>query len=370
MRARSDRFTLGFTLLEAMVVLAMIGVVVGVASSVVVALMTSAKSGRAAVAAITSTRAAVDFVADEARSAGGPSLPATARVLIDKGGGARGTDILWIVDENVGYGQCTVIAAGGGTLTFPVVRISGTDHCCFEAGAAPPTAPPVASPLAPGPPFRRNAVLSDVDGRFLPLFLQGSPSTGSCSLTVVELPGMNRVVNTGLGNLPDLVGSVVTLADVKRVSIDFGATGVRPPFGALFVHTEIDGNVASDVGERMRVSSNTLDVRFAVAYSRVAPEVADEDLDDPDDTDADVTFDVGDNPLFETAGNRRSWVDSPVPAAVGVAGPAMLGIALETGLKGVGSSTELPWSSSTTAHNDVRVFHLISRVAFRDAARR
>lgn len=359
-----------FTLMEAMVVLALIGIVVGIASSLVVALMNSAKDGRAAVAAIASTRTAIDFVQEEARGAGGPDLPEAARVLIDKGGGQNGTDVLWIVDQNPGYAQCNIVGVGGAELDFAVVDVSGTPRCCFEVGDDPIGTPPLASPLSSGSAFRRAAVITDPQGRFLPVFLLGDPSAGSCRLSMLELPGISGVVSVARGNRPDLLGGTVTLADVKRVYVDFAAAGVRAPFGALFVHSELDGDLADATGERLRISSNTIDLRFAVGYGRILPAVADEDLDDPDDTDADVTFVSGPNPLYETFADRRGWRDTPVPSEPGVAPPSMLGISLETGLRGKGTSEVLPWTRTPSLTSSVRVFHLTGRVAFRDTSRR
>jgi hypothetical protein len=187
---------------------------------------------------------------------------------------------------------------------------------------------------------------------------------------MLELPGISRAVSVARGNRPELVGGTVTLADVKRVYIDFAAAGVRAPFGALFVHSEIDGNLDDFAGERLRISSIALDLRVAVGYGRILPAVADEDIDDPDDTNDDVTFVSGPNPLYETFSDRRGWRDFPVPSEPGVAPPSMLGISLETGLRGKGTSEVLPWTPTPSLTSSVRVFHLTGRVAFRDTSRR
>ena len=76
-----------FTLVEAMVVVAIFGIVAVASSMSFVAMLRSIKKGRGALQAMVGTRATLEFVMEEARGAGGPDLPGAARVLIDKGGG-------------------------------------------------------------------------------------------------------------------------------------------------------------------------------------------------------------------------------------------------------------------------------------------
>lgn len=359
-----------FTLMEAMIVLAMIGIVIGVSTSTFVSLLNSAKRGRVALAAMSSTRTVLDFVLEEARQAGGPDLPGAARVLIDKSGGARNTDILWLMDQATGYGTCVVTGVSGSTLTFPVVNISGVRRCCFEPGADPVGVPPLPESGPAGAPFRRTAVIFDDLHRFLPVFLEGSPSAAGCTLTMKRLPDIDHVVSSTRRNEPTLLNATAVLADVKRIYIDFDAEGVSPPFGALYAQVELDGATGRFDGERQRLSSNIIDLRAAVGYGTDTPNIApppDEDDDpaaggDPDEIAAGAT------PLVELTGNRRGWRTSPVPVVTGgEASPEMLGIAITTGAKGAGGTTTLPWSSRPLTPNGTG-FSLVGRVSFRDGA--
>lgn len=360
-----------FTLMEAMIVLAMVGVVVAVSTMTFVSLLNSAKRGRVALQAMGSTRTALDFLLEEARGAGGPDLPGSARVLIDKSGGANQTDVLWLIDQATGYGTCVVTGVSGSALQFPVVSISGVRRCCFEAGADPVGTPPLPEGVPAGAPFRRTAVIFDDLHRFVPVFLEGDPSAAGCTLTMKRLPGIDRVVNGARRNEPALVNATAVLADVKRVYVDFDADGVQAPFGALYAQVESDGDVDSFVGERQRLSSNVIDLRAGVGYGTETPNVApppDEDDDpavsgDPDEIAAGAT------PLVELATNRRGWRNLPVPIVTGgEAAPQMLGIALTTGARGAGAPSSLPWSTRPVVAGSATGFSLVGRVTFRDGA--
>lgn len=364
-----------FTLLEATVVLAMFAIVATAASMAFVGMLRSSKRGHNALQAMNGTRATLDFMLDEGRKVGGPDLPENARVLIDKSGGQKGTDVVWMLRQNTGYSVCAVTGVSGATLTFATVLHNGQQRCCFEAGAPLADTPPVEGNVPGGPPFRRTAVLTDLRGRFLPVFLSGAPSAAACQLTMTALPGIDRVINDARSNVPDLTTSVAVLADVKRFYVDFEADGVRPPFGATFVQVEFDGVVDSFVDERQRLSSNTYDLRAAVGYGQRQPEVVEdeEDLED-DDAFADDTGDdedipdvpEGNNPLLERVGDRAGWADVPVPVVDGgEAPPAMLGIALQTGVGADTTPGPLPWSTRPRPAEGAQVMTLVGRVTFR-----
>jgi type II secretory pathway pseudopilin PulG len=179
------RRTRAFTLLEATVVLAMFAIVATAASMAFVGMLRSTKRGHGALQAMNGTRATLDFILDEGRKVGGPDLPENARVLVDKSGGQKGTDVLWMLRQNTGYSICAVTAVSGGTLTFATVLHNGQQRCCFEAGAPLADTPPVEGNVPSGPPFRRTAVLTDLRGRFLPVFLSGAPSAAADRKSVV-----------------------------------------------------------------------------------------------------------------------------------------------------------------------------------------
>jgi type II secretory pathway pseudopilin PulG len=361
-----------FTLLEAMVVLAMFGIVVTAATMSFVSMLKASKRGHGALQALNGTRVSLDFVLDEARRVGGPDLPASARVLIDKSGGQRGTDVLWTLHQNVGYSVCAVTQVSGSTLSFAVVQVDAVPRCCFEAGAVLVDVPLEGS-LPAGPPFRRTAVLRDLRGHFLPVFLSGAPSASSCQLTMTPLPGIDRLINDALGNLPDLTTAMAVLADVKRFYVDFEADGVRPPTGALFVHTEVDGEVDSFLGERQRLSSNAYDFRAAVGYANRNPAVIETDLDGtpfsddtPDENDGTPEIPDGDFPLVERAADRGGWLDAPVPVVDGRESvPVMLGVALQTGVAAADAPPPLPWSLRPRDPESAQVMSLVGRAAFR-----
>jgi prepilin-type N-terminal cleavage/methylation domain-containing protein len=365
-----------FTLLEAMVVLAMFGIVVSAASVSFVSMLRSAKQGHGALQAMNGTRVPLDFVLDEARRAGGPDLPAAARVLVAKSVGTRQTDVLWTLHQNVGYSICAVTSATGNSLSFVTAPVDGELRCCFEAG--PPVFDvPLEGALPAGPSFRRTAVLRDLRGRFLPVFLSGDPSATSCRLTITPLPDIDAVINEQQDNLPDLSTSVAVLADVKRFYIDFDADGVRAPLGALFVQTEIDGDVDSVLGERQRLASNAYDFRVAVGYAQRDPASIQTDPDDnpfgdddPDEDDpGEPDIPEGDLPLLERAADRGGWLDTPVPVKDGrEAPPVMLGIALQTGVPAEALPPPLPWSLRPRQSEGAQTMTLIGRAAFRAEA--
>lgn len=367
-----------FTLLEAMVVLAMFGLVASAASMAFVGMLRSTKRGHGALQAMNGSRATLDFILDEGRKVGGPDLPENARVLIDKGGGQKGTDVVWMLRQNTGYGVCAITGVSGVTLTFATVKHNERQRCCFEAGEALADTPPVEGNVPAGPPFRRTAVLTDLRGRFLPVFLSGAPSPAACQLTMTALPGIDRVINETRDNLPDLTTGVAVLADVKRFYVDFEADGVRPPFGATFVQVELDGNVDSFVDERQRLSSNTYDFRAAVGYGQRQPDLVEDESDlEDDDAFADDTGDdedipdipEGNNPLLEREGDRGGWTDVPVPVVDGgEAPPTMLGIALQTGVGADTIPEALPWSTRPRLPEGAQVMTLVGRVMFRSEA--
>lgn len=366
-----------FTLLEAMVVLAMFGIVATTATVTFVSMMKSTRRGHNALQAMNGTRTTLDFILDEGRKAGGPDLPANARILIDKGGGQKGTDVLWMLRKNTGYGTCAVTAASGSSITFATVVNNGVTSCCFQPGAPLAGTPPVQGNVPAGEPFRRTAVFVDPRGRFLPVFLSGSPSASNCRLTLGALPGIDRVVNDGRGNRPDLTTSLAVLADVKRFYVDFEAEGVRPPLGATYVQVELDGNVGSFLDERQRLSSNTYDFRASVGYGLRRPEVIeaeeavedDEAFNDDGDDDDDIP-DVpeGNNPLLERTGDRAGWHNAPVPVVDGTeVPPAMLGVALQTGVPSDlnPNAPVLPWSTGRRTPEAAQVMSLVGRVMVR-----
>jgi prepilin-type N-terminal cleavage/methylation domain-containing protein len=364
-----------FTMLEAMVVLAMFGIVAAAATMTFVSMLKSSRRGHNALQAMTGTRTALDFILDEGRKVGGPDLPANARILIDKGGGQKGTDILWMLRQNSGYSTCAVTGASAGTLSFATFVDEGRTRCCFQVGAPLANTPPLQGNVPGGPPFRRTAVLIDPRGRFLPVFLSGDPSAANCRLTMTGLPGIERVVNAGRGNLPDLGTAVAVLADVKRFYVDFEAEGVRPPLGATFVQVEFDGNVGSFLDERQRLSSNTYDLRFSVGYGLRQPEVIEPEEEVEDDEafndDAGDDEDIPDvpegaNPLLERSNDRAGWLNAPIPVVDGSeVPPAMLGVALQTGVPSEGIPAPLPWSTVRRAPEPAQVMSLVGRVMFR-----
>jgi type II secretory pathway pseudopilin PulG len=366
------RPTAAFTLLEAMVVLAMFGIVATAATMSFVSMLKATKRGHGALQAMNGTRVALDFVLDEARRVGGPDLPASARVLIDKSGGQRGTDVLWTLHQNAGYSVCAVTEVNGSTLTFAVVQVDSAPRCCFEAGPMLIDVP-LEGTLPAGPPFRRTAVLRDLRGRFMPVFLNGAPSASSCQLTMTPLPGIDRVINQTLDNVPDLSTAMAVLADVKRFYIDFEADGVRPPTGALYVHTEVDGEVDSFLGERQRLSSNAYDFRAAVGYADRNPALIETDVDGnpfsddtPDTTAGTADPQDGDLPLVEQASDRGGWLDAPVPVVDGREGfPVMIGVGLQTGVASDDEPPALPWSLRRREPERAQVMTLVGRAAFR-----
>ena len=290
-----------FTMVEAMVVMAIFGIVATAATMGFVGMLKSAKRGRGALQAMTGSRAALDFILDEGRNVGGSDLPGAVRVLIAKGAGNKKTDLLWLMRQNAGYDVCAVTAASSNTLSFSTSNLDGEAHCCFEANAPESPVPDVAGDVPPGPAFRRTAVITDLRGRFLPVFLSGNPSAGSCRLEFIELPGISSVVSGALGNRPSIgVGATVVLADVKRVYVDYDGEGAKPPFGILYVQNEIDGDVGSFVGERQRLASNVYDLRASVGYGVRQPEIA------ADDDDGDVFND--DDPEFSDPDTDRKSV--------------------------------------------------------------
>lgn len=336
-----------------------------------VPVMHTVRANRTGLQTIAATRAALEFVLEESRGAGGPDLPEGARVLIDKGGGARGSDVLFILDEAVGYSTCGITGASGSTLTFRVVTVSGTPRCCFEAGTPPALLPPVQGTVPPGAPFRRTAVIVDAVGRFLPVFLEGRPSAGACQLQMKALPGVSRVINAAARNEPTLLGATAVLADVKRVYLDFAADGVRTPVAALYVHNEQDGDVNDFTGERQRISSSIYDLRFAVGYGDQQPEVPPPE-DDEEDNFAPLPPEVapGANPLIELTTARGGWRDQPLPVVAGDENPPqMLGVGIMAGVRGSSTPPLLPWSAPRPSTPTAQTFPLVGRVAFREGGR-
>jgi prepilin-type N-terminal cleavage/methylation domain-containing protein len=378
-----------FSMLESMVVLAMIGIVLTVATSTYVALMRHANRGRFMLQAMQSTRTVLDVVLEYGRRAGGRDLPAHARVLVDKSGGQRGTDLLWIIEQAGGYGTCGVVGISGARIDLPVLEINGEPRCCFEAGEAPAGTPALADPVAAGPAFRRTAVVGDSAGRFLPVFLYGDPTPEACFVSWAPLPGIERVIRPERANVPDFTDSTIVLADVRRIYIDYDAEGVRPPFGALFSQVEVDGDVDVFVGERQRISSNAIDLRVAVGYDAPVPEDelevvevddddaladadGDEEGDEDEEEDDEPEVAPGSSPLLEMLGDPRGWRLEPLPvtAAGALAPPVMLGVAVSTAARGdAPTQSPLPWSvRPLEIARPANVFPLVGRVAFRNGA--
>ena len=183
-------------MIEAVVVLAIFGIVAVAATMGFVGMLKSAKRGRGALQAMTGTRAALDFILDEARSVGGEDLPAAVRVLVGKSAGDKKTDLLWLIRQNAGYDVCAVTAASGTSLSFSSSNLDGERHCCFEANLPSSPIPEVAGDVPAGAAFRRTAVITDLQGRFLPVFLSGNPSDTNCRLEFLELPGISAAVSS------------------------------------------------------------------------------------------------------------------------------------------------------------------------------
>jgi type II secretory pathway pseudopilin PulG len=365
-------------MVEAVVVMSIFAIVATAATMGFVGMLKGAKRGRGALQAMTGTRAALDFVLDEARSVGGLDLPPTVRVLVAKGAGQKRTDLAWLIRQNAGYDTCAITNASGSTLTFSSSNLNGEPHCCFEANAPTRVIPDVAGDVPAGAAFRRTAVITDLRGRFLPVFLSGDPSASNCRLTMTELPNVASAVNTGIGNRPDIgVGSTAILADVKRVYVDYAAEGAKAPFGVLYVQNELDGDVLRFDGERQRLASNVYDLRFSVGYGDRQPQLIDDEIDEDDDdafSDDDPSADdgipdipEGNNPLLERAGDRAGWRDTTVPIVVGgEEAPAMLGVAIQTGVGADTLPPPLPWSTTPLTPREAgQVMSLTGRVTFR-----
>ena len=71
--------------------------------------------------------------------------------------------------------------------------------------------------------------------------------------------------------------------------------------------------------------------------------------------------------LLERAGDRAGWRDSPVPIVLGgEEAPAMLGVALQTGVGADTIPDALPWSTTPlTPRAPGQVMSLTGRVSFR-----
>lgn len=342
-----------FTLMEAMVVLAIFSLITAAASSTFSSMLRSVKSSRQSIALSAQTKVALGQLLEEVRSSGGADLGRHGYLVVGKGVGQKGTDVFWTFRQNSEYSICSITAVDADRLTFQTFTANGMKTCCFQAGEEIIGTTPLHGSIEGGARFRRTAVIVDAAERIHPVFLSGDPSGASCELLMQNLPGVTDAIPAA--RRARLKGARVVLADVKRHYIDFdeGLEGNRPPLGILFSQVELDGNVSSFKSERLRISHGVADLRVGVGYIDGALELA-EETDVPP---------LADSAILEREESPRGWRASPVANG---AHPQMVGVAIELGAEGSAQARLLPWSTTPAPPEKLQYAMMVGRVALRN----
>ena len=343
----------GFTLMEAMVVLAIFALITAAASSTFSSMLKSVKSSRQSLALSAQTKVALDQLLEEIRSSGGADLGRHGYVVVGKGVGQKGTDVFWTLRQNSEYSVCSITAVNADRLTFQTFTANGTKICCFQAGEEIIGTTPLYGNIDGGPRFRRTAVIVDAAERIHPVFLSGDPSGASCELRMQNLPGVTDAIP--VSRRARLENARVVLADVKRHYIDFdqGLEGNRSPLGILFSQVELDGNVSSFKSERLRISHGVADLRVGVGYIDGELELVEEPDVPP----------LADSAIVEREESRRGWRASPVDNG---AHPQMVGVAVELGAEGSAQARLLPWSTTPAPPEKLQSAMMVGRVTLRN----
>ncbi len=342
-----------FTLMEAMVVLAIFSIVTTSAMSAFSSIMKSIKASRQSLLLSDRSKAAVDQLLEEIRSSGGPDLGPRGYIVVGKGAGQRGTDVLWTLRQNEEYAACTVVGTDGDRLTFQSFIRNGEMTCCFQAGDPIVGTTELYGAVRPGAPFRRTAVIVDPADRVLPVFLSGDPNGASCELKMELLPDIANAIP------PDsrarLINARVILADVKRHYIDFDQTleGSRRALGILFSQVELDGDLSSFKNERLRIAHGVADLRVGVGY-----------IDGMLRLDEDAPLPVlAESEILEREESSRGWRATPVQNG---AYPRMVGVAVEIGAEGSSEPRVLPWSTTPPPSEKLQYAMMVGRVTLRN----
>jgi prepilin-type N-terminal cleavage/methylation domain-containing protein len=344
-----------FTLMEAMVVLAIFAIVATVAAMTHVSILKSVRSSKQTLSLYDRARVTTDLLLAEIRDSGGPDLGPHGHIVVAKGAGQRGTDVFWTLRQNTDYAVCAVESAQGDELRFQRFDVNGQRVCCFEAGPALPGTTTLHGEVPGGRAFRRTAVLVDARQRVLPVFLTGDGGA-ECTLQMVHLPGVLDAVPAE--RRPHPRHSIAVLADVKRHYIDFDPSleAAQPAVGILFSQVELDGDVQSFRHERLRIAHGVADLRLGFGYldGRLRESRGSGDSDIPALADSDIV---------EREEASRGWRSSP---AVGPS-PDVIGVAVQVGVAGTGGPSPLPWSTTAPAGRGLRAASMVGRVALRKA---
>lgn len=249
----------GFTLLEAMVTLAIMALVAVSAISSYAAMAKLAKQAERDVLMVEAVRIALLYFRTEVRQAGGVGLPAWGSIIVEnncaaRGGlpDCRGSDRITLVQGVATYPGCRVVEDLGGRVRFEAV--SGS--CCFnEAGFV-----RQAAMVFPG---ERRATSTNTDETLQPVVLRG---VGDCIFEVRPIVAGSDLPRPLAANRSfrdnGHVGATAVLADVKTFYIDW----LTDQTGALNMHVDLDGD-GSPVGERLTVLEGVADFQAAIGFN-------------------------------------------------------------------------------------------------------
>jgi prepilin-type N-terminal cleavage/methylation domain-containing protein len=301
----------GFTLTEAAVAIAIVGIVAVAAIGLYAAVMRSFTATRKTTVLVGRAQAAIDYLIHEFRPIGGNGIPASAGIFVEDAAAARGdpvvgfpsgddlsapeegrtgipgrADRITIFVALPNLPRCPMrdvegplTSSGTGVANFPIgPRVPNT--CCFTTGTV--------------QPFKRTAMLVRND-YYRPVLITNE--SGSCQFEWQDIaPPIMRNLPTE-GTLGDaLNGGYAVLVDFRTIYLDPTTHDIIMHLDKTFTDDTLNGfgDRPSVTGERLRILDGVYDLQVALGY----------DLDDSGDvTESDDG--TGDEWLYNAPGETE-----------------------------------------------------------------
>jgi prepilin-type N-terminal cleavage/methylation domain-containing protein len=269
----------GFSLIEVAVSIAMVGIVVTVAASVMVHLNRSLRIQSARMVADEEAKLVAEWLVFELRGLGGDALrpwegvavhsgaDATACAAVDDVPACDDSDRLLVTIVDPTLGSCSLTGSNGANLLARLadapplgdgngILSSPQDACCLDV---------LAGAVAGTSPWQNiNAIAIDSARGVHPVKLQNRTSSGgeNCAINV---PG-------GLPTLPTGVtfdgGSLISATQrlYFRSPVDDATKGLRR--NALYEFSDANFDGLFDAGELVLIADNVLDLQVALGHDR------------------------------------------------------------------------------------------------------
>jgi prepilin-type N-terminal cleavage/methylation domain-containing protein len=262
----------GFTLIEVVVALALVGVIAAAGTSIVLQLNRSLRVQAARMRADEEAKQLAEWLVFETRGLGGDALRPWEAIVVHAGDDTTacaatgdlpacdGSDRLVVSFVDNTLLPCRLSGSNGANLTVNQIPPpgGGADVCCLDI------ADNAVVSSAQSPWRGRGALLVDADGGLHPLRLHNRTSSGGdgCAINV---PG-NLPASLDTSKVPNgtLLGGSQRI--YFRAPADDATRGLRK--NGLYEFTDADQDSRFDTGEVVLIADNVLDLQVAFGHDR------------------------------------------------------------------------------------------------------